>query len=125
LVLWPVFSEEPIGFGALARHHSMQERKHVRIEYRLRPNVDVEAYWRRLKEFVAAMRAHDPSHEYTAFRDANDDRHFVHVGHFDPAIAEQMQAQPWFAAYTTHLRTLTVEPPNVTMLNTIASTRAS
>jgi quinol monooxygenase YgiN len=103
----------------------MQERKHVRIEYRLRPDVAVEAYLPRLKELVAAMRADDPSHEYTAFRDANDDRHFVHVGHFDHAIAERMQAQPWFGAYTTHLRTLTVEPPSVTMLSPIASTHAS
>jgi len=101
----------------------MSERKHMRLEYRLRPDVDVEAYLPEVKKFVAAMRDHDPSHDYTTYRDVKDPQHFVHVGHFTSDVAERMQTQDWFKTFTTHLRTLTVNPPDVTMLAQIAATK--
>lgn len=103
----------------------MSERKHIRLEYRLRPDVDVDAYLPEVMKFVASMRDHAASHDYTSYRDTKDPRHFVHVGHFDGGdVVEQMQTQDWFKSFTAHLRTLTVAPVEVTTLAQVASTRA-
>jgi quinol monooxygenase YgiN len=110
-------------FGRLDRLGGMSERKHFRLEYRLRPDVDVDAYLPDVKKFVANMRDHDASHDYTSYRDAKDPRHFVHVGHFDADAVERMQTEDWFKTFTAHLRTLTVAPPEATMLAQVATTR--
>jgi len=110
-------------FDPFDRRGDMSERKHLRLEYRLRPDVDVDAYLPEVKKFVANMRDHDASHDYTTYRDVKDTHHFVHVGHFDADVAERMQTQDWFKGFTAHLRTLTVAPPEVTMLAQVASTR--
>jgi quinol monooxygenase YgiN len=107
----------------LDRPGDMSERKHLRLEYRIRPDVDVDAYLPEVKKFVANMRDHDASHDYTTYRDVKDPRHFVHVGHFDADVAERMQTQDWFKTFTAHLRTLTINPPDVTMLAQVAATR--
>jgi quinol monooxygenase YgiN len=109
-------------FGRLDRRGRMTERKHMRLEYRLRPDVDVEAYLPEVKKFVANMRDHDATHDYTTYRDVKDPHHFVHVGHFDPEAVERMQTQDWFKGFTAHLRTLVVAPPDVTMLAQVATT---
>jgi quinol monooxygenase YgiN len=102
----------------------MTELKHMRLEYRIRPDVDVEAvYLPLVTGFVASMRAHHASHDYTAYRDAKDPHHFVHVGHFDASVVPDMQAQAWFTTFTGRLRELTVAPPDVVMLGQIAATR--
>jgi quinol monooxygenase YgiN len=109
-------------FGPLDRRAGMTERKHMRLEYRLRPDVDVEAYLPEVKKFVANMHDHDASHDYTSYRDAKDPRHFVHVGHFDADAVERMQTQDWFKGFTAYLRTVVVAPPDVTMLAEVATT---
>jgi len=109
-------------FDRLDRLAVMTERKHLRLEYRLRPDVDVEAYLPEVQKFVANMRDHDASHDYTSYRDVKDPRHFVHVGHFDAEVVERMQTQDWFKGFTAHLRTLVVAPPDVTMLAQVATT---
>jgi quinol monooxygenase YgiN len=97
--------------------------QHMRLEYRLRDDVDPETYLPLLGEFVSNMKAHDPSHDYTTYRDTKDPRHFVHVGHFAPDVIPGMQAQAWFKQFTAHMRTLTAAPPDVAMLSQVASTR--
>jgi quinol monooxygenase YgiN len=110
-------------FDGLDRLRRMTERKHLRLEYRLRPDVDVEAYLPEVKKFVANMRDHDASHDYTTYRDVKDPHHFVHIGHFDPEAVESMQTQDWFKGFTAHLRTLVIAPPDATMLSQVATTR--
>jgi len=97
--------------------------QHLRLEYRLRDDVDPETYLPLVTEFVRNMKAHDASHDYTTYRDTKDPRHFVHVGHFSPDVVPAMQAQAWFKTFTTHMRTLTVAPPDATMLSQVATTR--
>ena len=101
----------------------MSERKHMRLEYRLRPEVDVDTYLPEVTTFVTNMREHDASHDYTTYRDVKDPKHFVHVGHFDSDVVERMQTQDWFKSFTARLRTLTVNPPDVTMLSQVAATK--
>lgn len=111
-------------FGSLDRRQDMTTQKHMRLEYRLRDEIDPATYEPQLEQFVANMRSHARSHDYAAYRDPKDSRHFVHVGHFLPDDVKAMQKEPWFDAYTTKLRTLTVRPPDVTMLELVASTRS-
>jgi quinol monooxygenase YgiN len=110
-------------FDGLDRLGDMSERKHLRLEYRIRPDVDVDAYLPEVKKFVANMRDHDASHDYTSYRDLKDPRHFVHIGHFDAAAVERIQTEAWFKNFTAYLRTLTVAAPDATMLSQVATTR--
>jgi quinol monooxygenase YgiN len=99
-------------------------RRNVRIEYRLRDDVDLDAYARRLGEFVAGIRRHDPGHAYTAYQHGNDPRAFVHLGAFDESRLPALQGEAFFTAYTQALRPLCERGPEVTTLHPIASTSA-
>jgi quinol monooxygenase YgiN len=101
----------------------MTEQRHVRIEYRVREDVDLDWLAGSIGEFVAALRAHDGSHDYTSYRDAKDPRHFVHVGHFTPTAVTALQVQPFFRAFTAKLREACAAGPDVTQLVPVASTR--
>ena len=101
----------------------MSQRQHVRIDYHLRPDADLEAYLAEVARFVANIGKFNASNEYTTYRDAKDPRHFVHVGHFDADVSEPMQTEAWFKTFTAHLRTQSVAPPDVVMLAVVASTR--
>ena len=97
--------------------------RHVRIEYRVREDVDLAQLTDQIAAFVAGMRAHHASHDYTSYRDAKDPRHFVHVGHFDPEAVASLQSQPFFRQFTTELRPLCVHGPEAIQLEAVASTR--
>jgi quinol monooxygenase YgiN len=98
----------------------MTDRKHMRLEYRLKDSVDIETYIPLVSAFVANLRKDDASTDYTCYRDLKDPRHFVHVGHFDDAVSTKFQTQAWFQEFTTKLRELTVHPPDVVMLSQVA-----
>jgi quinol monooxygenase YgiN len=110
-------------FGWPGRLHGMTEQRHVRIEYRVREDIDLDRLAASIGEFVAGMRAHDGSHDYTSYRDAKDPRHFVHVGHFEATAAATLQTQPFFQAFTAHLKEACASGPDVTQLVPVASTR--
>ncbi|HEX7700031.1 MAG TPA: hypothetical protein VF403_04905 [Kofleriaceae bacterium] len=94
-------------------------RKHMRLEYRLRDDVDIDGYLPLLTEFVTNLRKDDTTTDYTAYRDAKNPQHFVHVGHFNEDVAAAFQNQVWFKTFTTRLRELTVSPPDVVMLSPV------
>jgi len=98
----------------------MTDRKHMRLEYRLKDTVDIETYIPLVSAFVANLRKDDASTDYTCYRDLKDPRHFVHIGHFDAAVSTQFQTQAWFVEFTTKLRELVVNPPDVVMLSQVA-----
>jgi len=101
----------------------MTDRKHVRIEYRVRPDVDLDVLAGLIGDFVAGIANHDASHDYTSYRDAKDPRHFVHVASFQPAALAALQAAPFFQTFTKRLREFTITDPEVTQLSPVASTR--
>jgi quinol monooxygenase YgiN len=101
----------------------MTDRQNVRIEYRIRPEVEIAQVEQAIGQFVTGIREHDADHTYTSYRDTKDARHFVHVGSFARAATANLQAQPFFKAFTEALRGWTVAPPDVTMLEPVASTR--
>jgi quinol monooxygenase YgiN len=99
-------------------------RKHVRIEYRLKPEVDLDELHRELRTFVAAMHADSADHTYTSYQDVADPRHFVHVGDFDPDRIKPMQEQPFFQRWRAYLAPRCTSGPEATMLAPVVSTRA-
>ncbi|HEX4418064.1 MAG TPA: hypothetical protein VH165_09205 [Kofleriaceae bacterium] len=101
----------------------MTEQRHVRIEYRVRDDINLDQLAASIGEFVAGMRAHDQATDYTSYRDAKDPRHFVHVGHFRPDAAASLQTQPFFQSFTAKLRESCASGPDVTNLTPVASTR--
>ncbi len=101
----------------------MTDRQNVRIEYRIRPDVELAHVEAAIGTFVAGIRDHSADHSYTSYRDTKDPRHFVHVGSFARAASAELQAQPFFKTFTEALRGWTVTPPEVTMLDAVASTR--
>jgi hypothetical protein len=99
------------------------DRRHVRIEYRLREDTDLPAYLALVTEFVANIKALRATNDYTAYRDPKDARHFVHVGHFDVDVVPVLQQHAWFKEFTSRQRELVVAPPDALLLDEVASTR--
>lgn len=94
----------------------------VRIEYTVRSSADLDAVKARISEFVAGIKAHDSRHFYTSFQ-IGQTRQFVHVGMLEESRVADLQAQPWFGGFTAFLREHTEQPPTVTGLAPVASTR--
>jgi hypothetical protein len=113
----------PHRFGGPDRQQAMtQSRKHVRIEYRVRPEVDLDELKRDIATFVAGIAGHRDTSRYSSFQDAKDPRHFVHVGAFDEDAVPSLQRQEFFVHFTQRLRERCEVAPEATMLVKVAST---
>lgn len=99
-----------------------QDKQHVRVEYRLRPEVDLDQQKRDIEAFVAGIHAHRATSRYTSFQDMKDPRHFVHVGHFDVDAVSSLTQQEFFVTFTKLLRERSVTPPEATQLSVVATT---
>ena len=97
--------------------------KYVLIEYTLRDDVDLARVKGAIAEFVAGIKAHHVSHEYTSFQHPQTPRRFTHVGAFEDGRTAELQAQPWFGRFTAFLRTCCASGPDVSMLEKVATTR--
>ena len=96
--------------------------RNVRIDYTIREGVDLEAVKREIRAFVAGIQAHDPAHRYTSYQHADAPRRFTHVGALTERVAD-LQAQPFFGAFTAFIKERAEEGPVVTALGEVASTR--
>src|SRR5258705_6458840 len=96
--------------------------KTVRIDYTLRDDVDLAEVTARIAEFVAALGAHPATRHYASYQHATAPRQFTHVGAFGDGLAD-LQAQPFFGAWTAFLRERCEHGPVVTQLVAVASTR--
>jgi len=99
-----------------------QDKQHVRIEYRVRPEVDLDEVKRDIAVFVAGIHAHRATSRYTSFQDLKDPRHFVHVGMFDVDAVPSLTQQEFFVTFSKSLRERTVTPPEATQLSVVATT---
>ena len=97
-------------------------RRHVRIEYTLRPEVDIDAYKSAVGQFVRDIHSHHASHAYAVYQHETDARRFTHVGAFDAEIVPAMQKEAWFETFTARLRQSAVNGPDVQMVAPVAST---
>jgi hypothetical protein len=92
-------------------------RRHVRIEYTLKPEVDVETYKTEAAAFASAIRAHHDGNAYTVYQHEKDPRRFTHLGSFEPQVVPAMQKEPWFESFTAHLRDSATNGPDVQMVS--------
>ncbi|HWM89015.1 MAG TPA: hypothetical protein VNO33_24355 [Kofleriaceae bacterium] len=105
------------------RESAMKMLKIVRIEYAVRPDVDLDELTGAIGEFVAGIHAHDPGHRYTSYQLREDSRRFVHIGEFDAETLPGLQAEAFFGRFTAFLRERCAAGPEVTALTRVASTR--
>lgn len=99
-------------------------RKMFRIEYEIRPDVDLDELRAAIAEFVAGIAALDPRHRYTSYQQVASPRRFVHVADVAEDGVAALQAAPFFARFTAFLRERCLSSPDVTALTQVASTHA-
>lgn len=97
--------------------------KIVRIDYTIRDDVDLGGVKAAIAEFVAGIRGHDPDHRYTSYQLSATPRRFMHVGSIAADRLPDLQAQPFFGAFTAFLRERCAHGPEVTWLDEVASAR--
>src|SRR5262245_14766077 len=93
----------------------------VRIDYRLRPDADIDRVRAEIQSFIAAVKGHDATHRYSSFQHLADARRFTHFGTFGGRLGD-LQAQPFFGAFVGFLRERCEEGPTVTELTLVSST---
>lgn len=101
---------------------SSSMKRNIRIDYRVRDDVDLEELHGKIAAFVKGLREHDERTLYTSYEDAEDSRHFVHIGEFEEDKLPSLQDAEFFKEFTAILRARTVNPPQVTRTKKVAST---
>jgi len=97
--------------------------RYLRIDYTIKPDVDLAEVKDAIGEFVRSIAAHHPDHRYTSFQYASDPRRFVHVGELVEDVVADFQATPFFRKFSKFLRESCATGPEVTLLSRVASAR--
>src|SRR6516164_6032955 len=100
----------------------LQMTRYIRIDYTVKPDVDLDQLRAAIAEFVAGMEGHHPEHRYTSFQHATDPRRFIHIGEVVEDVLPDLQQQPFFLHFTGYLREHCSSGPDVTRLNKVAMT---
>lgn len=98
--------------------------KYIRIDYVVKPDVDLVELKGAIAEFVAGIRTHHPEHRYTSFQHPSDPLRFIHIGEVVEEVLLDLQKQPFFLHFTGHLKEQCSIGPNVARLDRVASTVA-
>jgi hypothetical protein len=98
--------------------------KYIRIDYTVKPNVDLDELKAAIAEFVAGIRGHHPEHRYTSFQHPADPFRFTHFGEVVEEVIPDLQKQPFFVHFTEYLPEKCSSGPEVTRLDRVASTAA-
>lgn len=96
--------------------------RNLRIDYTIKPDVDLNAVKEAISEFIAGIASHHPDHRYTSFQYASEPRRFVHVGEIVEEVIEDFQAALFFRKFSRFLRGSCASGPHVTLLSRVAST---
>ena len=98
--------------------------KYIRVDYVLKPDVDLDELKVAIAEFVAGIRSHHTEHRYTSFQHPADPFRFLHIGEVVEEVLPDLQSQSFFQHFTAYLRERCSVGPEVTRLNRVASTAA-
>jgi hypothetical protein len=98
--------------------------KYIRVDYTVKPNVDLDNLKAAITGFVAGIRNHHPEHRYTSFQHPADPNRFIHIGEVVEEVLPDLQKQPFFRHFTEYLPGQCFVGPEVTRLDRIASTAA-
>lgn len=110
------FSQRTIGGNTM---------KSIRIDYTIRPEVDLDELKHAIGEFVAGIGAQHPENLYTSFQYVKDPRRFTHVAELVEESVPAIQEAPFFHRFTTYLRERCAAGPEVAWIDPVASTRVS
>ena len=98
--------------------------KYIRIDYIVKPSVDLDELKTAIAEFVDGIRSHNPQHRYTSFQHPADLYRFIHIGEVVEEVLPDLQQQSFFQHFTGYLRERCSVGPEVTRLERVASTGA-
>jgi hypothetical protein len=98
--------------------------RYVRIDYTVRPNVDLDELQASITEFVAGIRGHHPGHRYSSFQHPSDPSRFIHIAKVVDQALPDLKEQSFFLHFTSYLRERCSTGPEVTRLDRVASTAA-
>ena len=96
--------------------------KYIRIDYVVKRDVALDELKGAIAEFVAGIRAHHPEHRYTSYQHSSDPLRFIHIGEFVEKVLPDIQKQVFFLRFTGQLRKQCAIGPDVTRLDSVAST---
>ena len=96
--------------------------KYIRIDYIVRPDVDLDELKTTIAEFVDGIRNHNPQHRYTSFQHPADRFRFIHICEVVEEVLPDLQKQSFFQHFTGYLRERCSVGPEVTRLDRVAST---
>lgn len=98
--------------------------RYIRIDYTVRPDVDLDELKAAIAEFVGGIRRHHPEHRYTSFQHPADRFRFIHIGEVVEEVLPDLQKQSFFQHFTAYLRERCSTGPEATRLDRVASTAA-
>jgi|ERR1041385_6400852 hypothetical protein len=96
--------------------------KCVRIDYIVKPDVNLDELKGAIAEFVAGIGSHNPRHRYTSFQHPCDRFRFIHIGEMVEEVLPDLQEQHFFQHFSAYLRERCSVGPEVTRLDRVAST---
>ncbi len=74
--------------------------KYIRVDYSVKPDVDLDELKAAIAEFVAGIRSHHPEHRYTSFQHPADPFRFIHIGEVVEEVLPDLQKQSFFQHFT-------------------------
>src|SRR5579864_4531635 len=97
---------------------------YIRVDYTVKPDVDLNNLKAAITEFVAGIRSHHPEHRYTSFQHPADPNRFIHIGDVVEAVLPDLQKQPFCRLFTEYSPGQCSVRPEVTRVERVASTAA-
>jgi hypothetical protein len=102
----------------------VQMTKYIRVDYTVKPEVDLDDLKADIYEFVAGIRRHHPEHRYTSFQHPANPHRFIHIGEIVEEALSDLQKQLFFLHFTEYLPGQCSVGPEVSRLDRVASTAA-
>lgn len=96
--------------------------RYIRVDYTVKPGVDLENLKSGIREFVAGIHNHHSQHRYTSFQHPANPNRFIHVGELVEEAIPDLQEQPFFRLFTECLPGLCSSGPEVSRLDRVAPT---
>jgi quinol monooxygenase YgiN len=96
----------------------------IRIEYTIKPDVDLDEVRTAITTFVAAIANHHPEHRYTSFQSIKEPRSFTHLGELRDGAVDDLLTRPFFKEFSEFLRASCLSGPEAVRLTQVASTHA-
>lgn len=71
--------------------------KYIRVDYTVKPDVDLGELKAAIAEFVAGIHSHHPEHRYSSFQHPADPSRFIHIGEVVEEVIPDLQKHPSFS----------------------------